>query len=338
MNSVRVPKVSVCIPTFNRAHFLADAIASALAQTYSDFELVVSDNASTDNTAEVLARFRDPRMRVQRNATNIGLLGNFIRCFELARGAYAVILGSDDYWEPTLLAKLVPVLDENPRVLLAQSGGINVSPERQLLRTHILPLERVTPGLEYFRRIMMDELPDGFLSSTLFRMTAVRLAGGFDARLPNTQDFALVARLALEGDFGFVAEPLVYARKHPGNYHQNWDEAEYLKERLRLAREIFDEWPQVQQPALANLRTAAKDKLALAVLENLVAARLAGASRRDVAELFWSANGMRASRLPQRCLLKAASAFVFSRAFLPRVVARFGSARRQLSAGESRAH
>jgi glycosyltransferase involved in cell wall biosynthesis len=332
---VRVPKVSVCIPTFNRAHFIADAIAGALAQTYSNFELVVCDNASTDNTAEVLARFRDPRIRVHRNATNIGLLGNFIRCFELARGAYAVILGSDDYWEPTLLVKLVPVLDENPRVLLAQSGGINVSPEKQPLRTHILPLERVTPGLEYFRRIMMDELPDGFLSSTLFRMTAVRAAGGFDARLPNTQDFALVARLALEGDFGFVAEPLVFARKHPGNYHQNWNEAEYLKERLRLAREIFDEWPQVQQPGLANLRTAAKDKLALAVLENLVAARLAGASRRDVAELFWRANGMRASRMPQRCLLKAASAFVFSPVYLPRMVERFGHVSRRLHAGES---
>ncbi len=331
------PKVSVCIPTFNRAHFIADAISSVLAQTHSDFELVVSDNASTDNTAEVLARFRDPRIRIHRNATNIGLLGNFIRCFELARGDYAVILGSDDYWDPALLSRLVPLLDENPAVLLAQSGGTVVSPEKQPLRTHILPLERITPGREYFRRIMMDELPDGFLSSTLFRMAAVRKAGGFDTRLPNTQDFALVARLALEGDFGFVAEPLVFARKHPGNYHQNWNEAEYLKERLRLAREIFDQWPQVQQPALANLRMAARDKLALAVLENLVAARLAGASRRDVAELFWRANRMRASRLPQRCLLKAASAFIFSPAFLPRVVARFGSVSRQLSAGESRA-
>jgi hypothetical protein len=91
----------------------------------------------------------------------------------------------------------------------------------------------------------------------------------------------------------------------------------------------------VQQPGLANLRSAAKDKLALAVLENLVAARLAGASRRDVAELFWRANGMRASRMPQRCLLKAASAFVFSPVYLPRMVERFGHVSRRLHAGES---
>jgi glycosyltransferase involved in cell wall biosynthesis len=334
---VSSPKVSVGIPTFNRAHYLPDAMASVLAQTYADIELIVSDNASTDDTVHVLERIRDPRIRVQRNEANLGLVANFNRCLELARGEYVVILGSDDYWDPALLARLVPLLDENPQVLLVQSGGTVVTPEKQPLRTHILPLERITPGLEYFRRVMMDELPDGFLSSTLFRVAAVRKAGGFDSRLPNTQDFALVSRLVLEGDFGFVAEPLVFARKHPGNYHQNWDEAEYLKERLRLAREIFDEWPPVQRPALAGLRSAAKDKLAVAVLESLVAARLAGARRRDVAELFWRASRLRTGKLPPRCLFKAVSAFIFSPPYLPRVVARFGSVSRQLRAGESRA-
>lgn len=333
----RAPKVSVCIPTYNRAHFLPDAIVGVLAQTFTDFELVISDNASTDATAEVLARFRDPRIRMHRNADNIGLVGNFNRCFDLARGEYVVILGSDDYWDPSLLSRLVPLLEENPTVLLAQTGGILVTPEKLPSRVHILPLERITPGLEYFRRIMMDELPDGFLSSTLFRTAAVRAAGGFDARLPNTQDFALVARLALQGDFGFVAEPLVFARKHSGNYHQNWDEAEYLKERLRLAREMFDQWPQSQHPALADLRPRAMDKLAMAVLESLVAVRLAGGTRRDIGELFWMANALRTSKLPQRCLLKAASALVFTPGFLPKVVARFGNVSRQLGANEGRA-
>lgn len=334
---MNAPRVSVCIPTYNRAHFLPDAIAGVLAQSYSDFELVISDNASTDHTAELLGRYRDPRLRVHRNATNIGLLGNFRRCFELARGEYAVILGSDDYWDSALLARVVPLLEEDPRVLLAQTGGTLVTAEKQRLRTHILPLERITPGLEYFRRIMLDELPDGFLSSTLFRMSAVQKVGGFDARLPNTQDFALVARLALEGDFGFVAEPLVFARKHPDNFHQNWDEGEYLKERLRLAKEIFDEWPQAQQPALADLRSRARDKLAIAVLETLIAVRLAGGSRRDIAGLFWRANAIRSSALPKRCLVKAASAFLLTPAFLPRVVGRFGAASRQLRAHHSEA-
>ena len=102
----------------------------------------------------------------------------------------------------------------------------------------------------------------------------------------------------------------------------------YEKRRLRLAREIFDQWPQVRQPALADLRAAAKDKLALAVLESLVAVRLAGASRRDLAVLFWQANAMRSSRLPRRCLLKATSAWLFSPGYLPRVVARFGKVSR----------
>lgn len=333
---MRAAKVTVGIPTFNRAHFLADAISSVLAQTYADFELVVSDNASTDNTSEVLAKFKDSRIRIHRNATNIGLLGNFNRCLELARGDYFVLLGSDDYWEPTLLSRLVPLLEENPHALQAQSGGTFVAEDRSPLQTYVLGLSTITPGVEHFRRMMLDFQLQGFLSSTVFRMSAVRAAGGFDARLPNTQDVALIARLALDGDLAYVAEPLVFARKHPGNYHQNWDEAVYLKERLLLVREIFDTWPQLQHPALADLRTAAKDKLALAVLENLVAARLAGASRLDVARLFLRANALRAGALPHRCLLKAASALIFSPAYLPRVVARFGQANRQLRAGESR--
>jgi len=333
---MRATKVTVGLPTFNRAHFLADAIASVLAQTYGDFELVVSDNASTDHTPEVLAKFKDSRIRVHRSATNIGLLGNFRRCLELARGDYFVLLGSDDYWEPTLLSRLVPLLDENPRVLQVQSGGTFVAEDRSPLQTYVLELDTITPGIEYFRRMMLDFQLQGFLSGVLFRMTAVRAAGGFDPRLPNTQDVALIARLALDGDLGYVAEPLVFARKHPGNYHQNWDEADYLQERLLLAREILDRWPQVQQPALAELRVAAKDKLALAVLENLVAARLAGAGRLDVARLFARANALRTSAFPPRTLLKAASALIFSPAYLPRVVARFGQANRQLRAGESR--
>lgn len=331
------PKVSVCIPTYNRAHFLPDAIASVLAQTYSDFELVVSDNASTDNTGEVLVGFHDARIRVHRNATNIGLLGNFIRCFELACGDFTVILGSDDYWDPRLLSRLVPLLEENPRVLQVQSGGMFVTAEKRPLRTYVCDLERITPGIEYFRRMMLDLQLEGFLSSTLFRTSAVRAAGGFDPRLPNTQDLALICRLALDGDLGYVAEPLVFARKHPDNFHQNWDQSEYLIERLRLAREIFDAWPQVRQPALANLPAKAKDKLAIAVLESLVAVRLAGGSRASIAQLFCTANGMRSSKLPHRCLLKAAGAFLCGSKMLPRVVGRFGQASRQLRAGESQA-
>ena len=90
--------VSVCIPTYNYGRFLGQAIESVLAQTWGDFELVVCDNASTDDTQDVVASFRDERIRSYRNDANIGLFGNFSRCLELARGELteALALGSEE--------------------------------------------------------------------------------------------------------------------------------------------------------------------------------------------------------------------------------------------------
>src|SRR4051794_12551277 len=80
------PFVTIAIPTFNRADLLVDCLRSALAQTYSAFEVVVSDNASTDHTQEVLSRFTDRRLRVIRQDRNIGLLPNWNACLAAAKG------------------------------------------------------------------------------------------------------------------------------------------------------------------------------------------------------------------------------------------------------------
>jgi glycosyltransferase involved in cell wall biosynthesis len=89
--------VSVCIPTFNYGRYIGRAVESVLAQTTRDFELLVVDNASTDETPDVLARFRDPRLRVHRNESNIGLFGNFRRCLELTSGELVKFLAADDW-------------------------------------------------------------------------------------------------------------------------------------------------------------------------------------------------------------------------------------------------
>ena len=80
-----MPAVSVCIPTYNYARFLGSAIESVIAQTFEDFELIVSDNASTDDTQAVIASYDDPRIRAYRNDHNLGLFGNFSRCLELKK-------------------------------------------------------------------------------------------------------------------------------------------------------------------------------------------------------------------------------------------------------------
>jgi glycosyltransferase involved in cell wall biosynthesis len=109
------PKVTVCMPVFNGSEYIAEAIESVLAQTYRDFQLIVSDNCSSDDTGAIVQRFDDPRIRYSKNATNLGLIGNMNRCLELATGDYLCIFHHDDVMLPENLARKVQVLDEEKR-------------------------------------------------------------------------------------------------------------------------------------------------------------------------------------------------------------------------------
>jgi len=93
--------VSILIPTFNRSHWLQNAVRSALHQSYDDLEVIVSDNASSDNTYEVMRDIvaGDRRVRYARNASNEGPIRNWRRCLELAHGRFCVILSDDDFFD-----------------------------------------------------------------------------------------------------------------------------------------------------------------------------------------------------------------------------------------------
>jgi glycosyltransferase involved in cell wall biosynthesis len=113
------PKVSVLIPTYNYAHFLDETIQSVLNQTYNDYELIIVDNKSTDDTLEVVDKYLgDRRIHFYQNATNLGLSGNWNKCLEYATGEYIKFLCADDKFHPEMLRKFVSVMDENPTVSL----------------------------------------------------------------------------------------------------------------------------------------------------------------------------------------------------------------------------
>src|SRR5688572_5841450 len=104
------PKVSVLIPTYNYAHYLDEAIKSVLNQTFSDFELIIVDDKSSDNTSEVVQKFlSDPRVSFYINDENLGLVHNFNRCLEYAKGDYIKFLMADDIFNEQLLEKYVAV-------------------------------------------------------------------------------------------------------------------------------------------------------------------------------------------------------------------------------------
>ena len=110
------PCVSVCIPTFNRCDFLKESIESVLTQTFEDYELLISDNASTDMTEELVRSYRDKRIRYSRNLNNIGVRNNMNNCLALSRGKYITILPDDDVMMPENLTKKVHVLNREKRV------------------------------------------------------------------------------------------------------------------------------------------------------------------------------------------------------------------------------
>jgi glycosyltransferase involved in cell wall biosynthesis len=116
---INQPLVSVITPTYNRPDYLRQAIASALAQTYRNIEIIVSDNGSDEDIEAIVASFADPRIRFFRQPTNVGMIANTLYTFQQAQGKYVACLLDDDLWEPEFLETLVPPLEENPDLALA---------------------------------------------------------------------------------------------------------------------------------------------------------------------------------------------------------------------------
>ncbi len=111
-----MPLVSVCIPTYNAALTIQETLASILGQTYLNLVVHVSDNASTDETLNIVESFKDPRVTIHRHEFNIGGEGNFNRCIQFAEGEYSAIFHADDVYEPNMVATQIRCLEENTQV------------------------------------------------------------------------------------------------------------------------------------------------------------------------------------------------------------------------------
>ncbi len=122
------PLVSICIPTFNSSSTLRETLDSIIGQTYSNLEIVIADNASTDNTAEIANEFcrRDRRISIRASETNIGGEANFTRCIFLANGIYTGIFHSDDIYMPNIIESQVRIMREHPEIGAVFSPALTV--------------------------------------------------------------------------------------------------------------------------------------------------------------------------------------------------------------------
>ena len=116
-------KVSVLIPVYNASSFLRESISSILNQTFTDFELILLNDASTDNSREIIKEFKDPRIRYYENKQNLGISGSRNRLMELAEGEYLAVMDNDDVSLPERLDRQVNYLNEHPEVSVVGSWG-----------------------------------------------------------------------------------------------------------------------------------------------------------------------------------------------------------------------
>ena len=215
--SPTVPRVTVVIPTYNRARFLPTAIDSVLAQTYGDFALLIADNASDDGTPEVVARYDDPRIRYVRRPENLGITANHNLALEDVRSEYCLIVPDDDVLFPSILQRTLPVLDENPRAgmvharfqVLAEDGEVVKDDEDW---TYGLHEDVVEPGDEFVRESMLWSCRV-CASTALMRMEALP-DPPFDQDDFPAIDFGMWLRMALDWDLAFLATPLAGYRIH----------------------------------------------------------------------------------------------------------------------------
>jgi glycosyltransferase involved in cell wall biosynthesis len=228
------PRVTVLLAVHNGEPYVRDAVASMLEQTYRDFEFVIVDDASTDGTVATIESFGDDRIRLLRNAHNLGQVPSLNRGLQEARGDIIARIDADDVSHPQRLAKQVAVLDANPSVALVGSWmtlvderGRKVGALRRSLRGYA--------DFIYHTLIMRVYVAH---PAALYRRAPVLEVGGYDERTGPAEDKDLWRKLALAGwDARIVEEPLVRYRLHDAQLSQT--RAEYQREVDARSQERF---------------------------------------------------------------------------------------------------
>jgi glycosyltransferase involved in cell wall biosynthesis len=248
-----MPTVSVIVPNYNHARFLRRRIDTILAQTFQDFELILLDDYSTDESRSILGEYAtDPRVRIEFNEVNSGNpFKQWNKGVRLARGKYVWIAESDDYAEARFLERLVPILDGNTRVQVVFCRSWCVAADGRLegfamtcypeLQHDRWAADFRVDGREECRRYMVRACEVQNASAVLFRKVTYEQTGGADETLRICGDWKVWSSLMLIGDVAYVAEPLNYFRSHSATVRNRFGlQSAGIVEWLSVVRWILD--------------------------------------------------------------------------------------------------
>jgi glycosyltransferase involved in cell wall biosynthesis len=208
------PRLTIGLPVYNGENFLAESIDALLGQKYEDFELILSDNASTDSTAEICERYvkADSRVRYFRQPRNIGCAPNHNFLVEQARGELFKWASSDDLYARDLLERCVAALDDDPDIVLAHSWTAMIDPSSAVTEKVEYGLATASPRApERFRSMLFDDGGDD--DGGVIRMSMLRKVAPLDSY--QHSDRTQVAEMSLWGRFYQVPEWLYFRRDHP---------------------------------------------------------------------------------------------------------------------------
>lgn len=212
------PLVSIGLPVRNGERYLGEAVRSILDQEYDHLELVISDNASDDETEEICRQFAkyDSRVRYHRQPQNVGLVANFNAVLHLARGLYFKWMGDDDWLTPTYVTRCVDILEDDATLILVTTRQAHVDPDGAVESatydgTRMRSVRPVARFSEMLRLLTESHLLLDPLYAMMRQAAVARLA----RPIMLFEDEIFAARLALAGPFGHVDEVLSYRRSKP---------------------------------------------------------------------------------------------------------------------------
>lgn len=208
------PRLSIGLPVYNGGNYLAESLDALLGQTYEDFELIISDNASTDGTAELCRRYaaQDSRIRYMRQPRNIGLNPNHNFVVRQARGELFKMASHDDLYARDLLKRCVEALDQNPQAVLAHCWEAMIDPSGTVTKALTYTVAADAPRApERFRSMLFDGWDDytyGVMRTAVLLRTHMHGSHHLADRTINTE-------LGLHGPFCMVPDWLYFRRDHP---------------------------------------------------------------------------------------------------------------------------
>ena len=245
-----LPKVSIIVPTYNRAHMVTETIDSILAQTFKDFELIVVDNESADNTEEVIKSYPDQRIRYFKHQNNGVVAVNRNYGIGKAQGQYIAFCDDDDLWLPEKLERQVELLDSNKELGLVYSDCYVIDSSGDLRKGTYFVSRKPVRGNAFGELFQHNLIP---LSTAIVRREVLDRVEGFNPGYKICQDYDLWLRIAERYPIDFVEQPLAKFRVHSGSIYQKHTALAY-RENLQIMNYWLNRNPDLKRELGGKIR------------------------------------------------------------------------------------